>query len=265
MICDIIHKIQNPEQRVEDIRRELAKESLTNEKVEEYIDRYITRLSAEKKDYSEAIGVLEHIRQNMRVTGFIESPDCCYSGLALTKVEDPRQQEILFGEHEVLKQAIKGAGLKNYDPCEAPFNPQSQVTDTPQDVYDVDNLMVAAAQFFTFTNLDASTGGGMEIRTAMTYNKMPLVVCKKGNYISRMSTGARRVILLEYDDIRAQQGLITDVIGTLREYEPGIGECSKHGNTLLGYDKKTGTPVCLPGLIERKFPTLQYDFEAYRK
>lgn len=264
MICDITQEIQNPEQRVQDINRELAKESLTNENVERYISDYVAKLKSEDGDYSEAIGVLEKIMSNMHATGFVESADCCYSGLALTKVEDPRQKEILFSEHQVLKEAIRDAGLMNYDPCEAPFNPHSKVADAPQVVYDIDNLMVAAAQFFTFTNLDASTGGGMEIRTATMYNKMPVVVCKKGNYVSRMSTGARRIVLLEYDDIKAQKGLITDVFGTLREFHPGIGECSKHGNTLLGY-ASNGQTVCLPGLIEKKFPMLKYDFDAYRR
>ena len=103
--------------------------------------------------------------------------------------------------------------------------------------------MLVSARYFTFTNLAASSGGGMEIRSANLYNKMPVVMMKNGIYVSRMTTGARRVIHIEYSDMRKSKPMITDLFSTLKQYEPGVGTCKVHGNTLVGF--KGEETVCL--------------------
>ena len=275
MVCNITEVILNPEERVAYIQHLLKVEGLTDEKVRRYIADYKDMLFQRaveagsqierQKSQSQAASIttfLDDILEHLDNTGFIEAPDCCYSGLALTGVPD-ELKPVVETDHMLIKQAVKGAGLRNYDPAEAPFNPQNKLVGEPQEVSDVDILMVVASQFFTFTNLSASSGGGMEERTANLYNKFPFIMTKKEMYVSRMTTGARRVMVLEYTDMKDQLQLVTDVIGTVRRYQPGVGTCSHHGNTLLGF--KDDNVICLPGLLEKEFSDLRYDFAQYKK
>jgi hypothetical protein len=88
------------------------------------------------------------------------------------------------------------------------------------------------------------------------------VFVKRDNFVSRMTTGARRVIVVEYDDMKAQKDEVTGLISMLREYEIGVGDCRQHGNTLVGF--KDGKTICLPGLVQEKFPHFTYDFARYK-
>jgi len=264
MACNITEVVLDPQQRIEHINRLLRIEGLTPDKIKEYIETYKQRLAKQTSDHAKMTAFLDQIRKNLDDTGFIEADKCCYSGLALTgvsKEEMPRLKE----DHFTLKEAIVAAGLSNYDPVEAPFNPQNKHVGKPTRVSDVDILMVVASRYFTFTNLAPSTGGGMEQRTANLYNKMPIVVVKRGMqpHPSRMSTGARRVMVLEYDNIQQQRNEITDYISMLRSFNPGIGTCSEHGNTLVGF--QTGKTYCLPGLMLDKFPNFRYDDSKFGK
>jgi len=172
-------------------------------------------------------------------------------------------RKFIEGEHEKIKTCIRKAGLKIYDPKDSGMNPWVGIKERPQVVYDADTNQVVTPRFFEFTNIFPTTGGGIEQQKAITFVKIPVVIVKDGTYTSRMSTGARRIILLEYKDAEQQQEEITEVFFTLRNYEIGIGTCSVHGNTLIGFSGKE--TVCLPGLIEEKFPTLKYNFDKYIK
>lgn len=207
-----------------------------------------------------------HIESLLRLDGLgsiKEVRDGIYCAVPLTGAPVD-MRNFIHEEHEKIKECIKNAGLKIYDPKDAPQNPWIKITDKPQMVYDTDTLQVVTPRFFEFTNVFPTTGGGIEEQKAINYVKIPVVVVKNGTYTSRMSTGARRIILLEYDNAKKQQKEITDVFLTLRKYEPGIGICSFHGNTLLGFSK-SGETFCLPGLVEDLFPQLTYNFDKYVK
>ncbi|MBN1385438.1 hypothetical protein JW968_00495 [Candidatus Woesearchaeota archaeon] len=294
MVCNITEIVLNQANRTDHIKRMLTLDGLTDERIREHITKYRSMVQERIPDISEEdletanlyiidghnpgfdpcevqatidkykgiTSFLDDILQHLGDTGFLEAEDACYSGLALTGVAKDKMPNLL-ADHERIKAAVVSAGLRRYDPAEAPFNPQHKLVGLPQEVFDIDNLMVAASRFFTFTNLAASSGGGMEERTAIAYNKMPIIIMKKGEYTSRMTTGARRVLLFEYSDIKAQFNELVDFISEARSYSPGIGTCSEHGNTLVGF--REGDHLCLPAHMERKFPSVKYDFSQYQK
>lgn len=206
----------------------------------------------------------EHVKELLKIDGLnniAERADACYCSLPLTGVPE-NQRETIAREHEVIKQAIKEAGIDIWDPKEAAGNPWTGITHRPEEIYDGDTVQVVTPRFFEFTNVAPSTGGGIEQHKAIAYNKIAVVITKAGTYTSRMSTGARRIVLLEYQDIEKQKDDIRNVFRALRVFNPGIGICNIHGNTLLGF-KDEEEPVCLKGIIEAKFPHLTYNFEKY--
>jgi len=207
-----------------------------------------------------------HIKNLLRIDGLKnikENPNGCYCALPLTGIPE-NQREKIEKKHEIIKQCIKDAGLQIFDPKDAPGNPWHGLRDIrPEQLYDTDIIQLVTPRFFEFTNVAATTGGGIELQKAITYNNITVVVVKKGVFTSRMSTGARRIILIEYNDLEKEREDIKNVFLRLKQYEPCIGECSVHGNTLLGF--KDDKVVCLKGLIEEKFPGLVYDFDIYLK
>jgi hypothetical protein len=190
-----------------------------------------------------------------------EKRDAVYCAIPLTGASKD-ERTFIGEEHDKIKRCIMKADLSIYDPKETGTNPWLRIAGRPQEVYDLDTIQVVTPKFFEFTNVYPSTGAGIEQQKAITYLKIPVIVTKAGVYTSRMSTGARRTILIEYSDAEAQQDEIAGVFKRLRRYEPGIGMCTVHGNTLLGYSDSQA-PVCLSGLMEEQFPGLVYNFDKY--
>ncbi|MFT4303995.1 MAG: hypothetical protein ACMXYG_05485 [Candidatus Woesearchaeota archaeon] len=261
MLGDIVEVKLTPEERLLFNKQLENLEGLAEQYVISRIDSYAQELRAgPTKDKSETKKTLEFlglIARNFIETGNLESKDSCYCGLALTAVPKDERAK-LYDEHNLLKGAISQAGLRIYDPYEAPFNPQDELIGTDNDIYDIDSIMVFASQYFTFTHLSASTGGGIEQATARDTSKMNLVFVKKGMdpKPSRMSTGMRRAITVQYTDAKEQQSEISDMIGMIQEYELGIGFCEGYGSTLIGF--KGNNTVCLPHLVKTKFPQFTY-------
>jgi hypothetical protein len=205
----------------------------------------------------------QHVRSLLKLDGLEvrEDTKACYCALPLTGAA-PEMRKLIEEEHDKIKACISRAGLRIYDPKDSGTNPWIKLEGKPQDVYDLDTIQVVTPRFFEFTNLYPSTGAGIEEHKAISYVKIPVIVTKSGMYTSRMSNGARRVILIEYENADSQQDDITGVFKTLGGYEPGIGLCSMHGNTLIGFcDGKD--PLCLPGLVASKFSGLAYNFDKY--
>jgi hypothetical protein len=273
MGCDILEVRLDPEKRAEHILRNMHVEGMDTAAIRHCVDKYSAivrqkqpqaKSDATREKLEKILRFLSGIRQRVGEGSFIEDKDSCYCGLPLSKVPEEDRNTVI-AEHLTIKRYIEQAGLRTYDPAEAPFNPQGELVGVPQEIFDVDNLMVLASKFFEFTNIEASTGAGIEQRTAMLHGKMPIVMAKKGVYVTRMSTGARRILLLEYDDVEAAGERLTGFIGELKRFTPGIGTCRVHGNALIGFENGAKSPVCLHGLSEELLPDMQYDFEAYRK
>jgi hypothetical protein len=210
-----------------------------------------------EKNATKTSDVLDNIMSIYSKTGIFESPICCYSGLALTNVPEDKKIYVQ-DQHHAIKEAVLKSGLINYDPAEAPFNPQEFAIGEPKDIYKLDALMVLASKIFTFSSLSASTGGGIEVGSAMYLNKLPFILCKKGDKNSRMLTGTDRTIVVECEDFIRQQDEIVDLLGEFKDYELGVGYCNKHGNSLLGF--KDENVYCLHGEFEEKFPKLVYQY-----
>jgi hypothetical protein len=242
-------------------------DGLNNHKIRSLIADYQAKL-IERKQTSEiraTSSFLSGILENLGRTGHIEARDCFYSGLALTHV--PEHLKPLFkSEHYLIKDAIVAAGKMNYDPMESPFNPEEALADNSEEVCDIDTLMIIASRGFSFTDLAASTGGGMEIRTANIYGKIPLNFMKmqEGFRMSRMVCGARRVIHVGYKDMAKQKDMVGDLIARITEFDQGIGYCAEHENTLVGLDQN-GRHTCLIGWMQEQFPELKFDFSQYLK
>jgi hypothetical protein len=278
--CDITEILQTPALRAYRNDSKMKLDSgYTPVHLREIVRKYKESLrSSSGPQTRQVLGLLERI-ENLDSLMCLEARDCCYAGLPLTPNDNKRFIETEFEAaykrmvdrrtkelreiHEGVKACIFSAGLTIYDPAEAPFNPNKGLVGTPQDIYDVDQLMVMSAKFFSMTNVMGSTGAGIEEKTAIEMNKFPVILTKKGVYVSRMSTGARKIILLEFSDISKDSADITAVFKELQKYEPGIGVCSKHGVDLLGF--KGDNPVCLRGEIAYAFPNLVYDFSQFTK
>lgn len=206
----------------------------------------------------------EHVSRLLKLDGIgdvREDKGSIYCAVPLTGAKES-EKAMIGSEHDKIKACVKAAGLKIFDPKDSPYNPWGVLTGKPVEVYDIDTLQVVTPRFFEFTNVFPSTGAGIEVQKALTYGKIPVIVNKSGIYTSRMANGARRAIVIEYEDAERQKDEIAGVFKILLGYEPGIGICSRHGNTLLGF-KHAEAPVCLPGLIESSFPNLVYDFDKY--
>jgi len=176
-----------------------------------------------------------------------------------------KEIEELWEDHQKIKGYLQDAGKRIYNPAEAPFNPTKKLVGTPQDIYDIDRLMVLASMFFEFSNYAATTGAGMEEQTAVDFNKFPFVLTKKGRYVTRMSTGARGIVLLEYDDVDSIKEPFVEFVRAVSRFRPGTGTCSEHGNSLIGFENGRGSPVCMHGLAKELLPGMEYDFAAYTK
>lgn len=273
MKCNITEIMLDPRERNEHIKRNLYVDGFNTQSIRGYLGAYESQLNKRMSEVSSGEGsektekilrFISGMRQRVDEGKPVEDESSCYCGLPLTKV--PKEnRERLIRDHLKIKGYIEKAGILTYDPAEAPFNPQQGLVDDPRSIFDIDNLMVISSRLFEFTNIDASTGAGIEEKTAITYNKMPLVLVKKGIFSSRMSTGARRIILLEYDDIDSVGYEFTNFVETLKTFNPGVGTCRTHGNTLIGFEDGTKSPVCLEGLAEEILPGMKYDFDAYLK
>ncbi len=286
--CIVTRVLLGPDERKQRLVDKLSKDyGYTPEEVARIVNIYRESLKAQP-DGSRGLAKVEDLLNriaSVKELDEIESNENCYSALPLTpndnrrfleqedqtfreaysRLTERRKQELLE-EHRAVKDCIRNAGLKTYDPAEAPFNPNMGLIGGPTDIYDVDQLMVAASRFFSMTNLLASSGAGMEEKTAIDLAKFPVILTKKGVYVSRMSTGPGKIILLEFGDIKTDAPEITSVFRELKNYEPGAGICERHRNTLLGFRNRSTEPICLKGLIEDQMaPNLRYDFDQFKK
>lgn len=252
-LCDSVVERRNGEGLVASIGAQIRNKDLTPEQIE------LIKITELGKTMGHAFWELNGDKGCIDVISYVDT--------MRAEIAD------LMNNHHKIKGIIESTGLVTYDPAEAPFNPQGELVGSPQDIFDVDNLMVLASKFFEFSNLAASTGAGIEERTSMLYGKFPFIMVKKGTYVTRMSTGARRIMLLEFGSehgsLDAAADDFADFITALKGLTPGVGHCKKHGNALTGYDnvklgQKYGAPVCIHGLAEEMLPGMQYDFEAYR-
>lgn len=275
--CNVNEVILDPEQRLEYIARNMRIEGMDPPSIIHCLDSYGSIVSG-KRDTAKSenddksveklekiLRFLSGIRQRVDAGQPVEDSSSCYCGLPLTRVPKELRERVIM-DHMIIKGAIEKAGITTYDPAEAPFNPQGELVGFPQDIFDVDNLMVLASRFFECTNIEASTGLGIEQRTAMFYNKIAINMVKKGITVTRMSTGARRVLVFEYHDAPEVESCVWEAVRVLKRFSPGVGVCSKHGNSLIGFEKGIEHPVCLHGLMEKTLPGFRYDFAgAYKR
>ncbi len=257
MRCKILEEKLNPKQREQKILKELYVDDFSLKTINELISKY--------PDYEP----LQLLASDIKHLSQFERTNYCYCALPLTGVGF-EEQKLFKKEHMGIRDAIEKAGIKIYDPVEAPFNPQYGLIGGDGEVSDVDALMVLTSRFLEFTNVDKTTGCGIEERGATAYYKIPLIMIpeqiwkKKERFPSRLSTGTRRVIPIEYSNLEKDGADITQIFEMLKEFKGlGVGNCSVHGNMITGYEN--GKPVCLRGLVEYTFPKFKYDFTKYLK
>lgn len=238
-------------------------------RVDGYHEDRIKRLISELEKVGIKIPSLEEVLDYVKKTGKIERDDFCYGSRPLTGLT-AEQQTIISEDHPVIIDAIRKAGKNVYNSQESVFNPKSGLVGEPDLVSAVNTILEISGTFVELTCLTRAGGIGFEERTAIDYLKLPLFFVKKtgipngrGRELpSRQLTGAQRIIVLEYADVNAQKGQITDVVKMLSGYkELGVGECNVHGNVMIGYED--GRKVCLKGLVESAFPHFRYDFSKY--
>lgn len=265
MVCNIKKIILDSESRIEHMKYMMNLEGLSDSEIKRIIQEYKGHLDKSKtlglssvENVTNTSNILDNIIKHYDETGNFEALNCCYSGLALTNVTKDEMGP-LMNEHQLIRKAVAATGMMNYDPAEAPFNPQQFAIGNPKDIYKLDTLMVLASKVFTFSSLSASSGGGIEVRTAITYNKMPFVFCNNSIKVSRMLTGIDRALIIGYDNMQEQHNQVIDMIGEFKDFDLGVGHCEDHGNSLIGFkDNKT---YCLHGHLEKVFPQLVYQYK----
>ncbi|MFW5746815.1 MAG: hypothetical protein ACOCWQ_04690 [Nanoarchaeota archaeon] len=191
--------------------------------------------------------------------GIYEDPEAAYCPISLTSTP-PALRPHIQGRQEALKSHVLApAGITGYDPAQAPFSPDRDLTTGTRRVYTVDSGKIAGARFFVGHNILPSTGFGVELEKAARYNKMGVILMDRGIRVSRMQP--HRMIYLQYNFFAEECERFGPVMELLQDYDPGMGF---NGDIpcLLGFPKSGGPPIDLEEMVYDQFPELQYQFDG---
>ncbi len=178
-------------------------------------------------------------------------------------------------DHDLIIQAITEAGISIYDPVEAPFNPKNKIVRPPRHVWMANLIGALSSKYFSFTNIGPTSGGGQENDLInIGVGKPNAILVPREVYVSRMTTGIVRGIVLQYHDLKVQKAKLVEYWKMLKHYgDFGVGICAVEGvgadnkgheSTLVVYDKSfKGTqpkPECLTCVVEQNFPDFKFDY-----
>lgn len=211
--------------------------------------------------YKDPIARKDCLRETLKGDGIpvdtIENPHGAYCALGLTNVPNefkPKLQEWQSGLLGILKEA----GIEGHDPITAPEAPDIDPTIPPGDVYRIDEVRVARHRIFTFLNIFASTGAGVEAEIAKRYNRIAVVLHHENIRVSTMQPDCS--IHLQFSDLEKQRDRFVQLFQFLQKFEPGQGFDSQGNPILLGF--RNNRSYNLAELVYSFFPDLKYNFRA---
>ena len=188
-----------------------------------------------------------------------EDENAAYCPISLTNTPGELKQ-ILKKRQEILKQQVLlPAEIIGYDPSDAPFSPDRDLTTLPTDVYGIDCLKIALSKFFVGHDLAPSDGKGVEKQIARTLVKISVILLDKNIRVSRMQP--TRAIYLQYENFEEQAPQFAEVFKMLKEYDVGAG-LKNNLPVLIGFEKNSSRFVDLEWLVYETFPELQYKYNG---
>ncbi len=203
-----------------------------------------------RDEYVERILTLENLGH------VVENPDAAYCAIPLTNTPQELKSN-LKRRQELIKEALRRAGITGYDPEDAPLSPDRDLSAAPDRVYREDTAKIAGAKFFTALKGIPSEGVGVEMQRATQLNKIALAFHDVGIRTSRMMPS--RMINLGYRDLEGQLDQVTAIFKMVSCYAPGMG-FDGDVPVLLGFGARGGV-VNLEKLVYRNFPELAFQFD----
>ncbi len=182
-----------------------------------------------------------------------------YCPLSLTLTPEECKDVIKRRQEILMKEVLEVAGITAYDPGSSPFSPDKNLTAQPNEIYVTDSGKIVGSRFFVGHHLLASTGQGIEVEKAKTYNRIAVILMDKHIRISRMQP--HRTIYLQYDNFEKEASSFVPVFELLKQYDPGMGFQGSLP-VLVGFPKNGGEAVNLEELVYNEFPQLQYHFDG---
>ena len=186
-----------------------------------------------------------------------EIPNEAYCALSLTSTPDDLKPAIRQRQNRI-KAILAAAGIEGYDPGSAPTSPDLELQTGPDVIYRIDKSRIARARFFVANDVLPSTGVGVEIEAARTYNRMAVVLHDTQIRTSRMQPN--RIIHLGYSDLEEQEEDLIKVFRLLQQFQPGMG-LQDGVPVLLGF-REGSKPMNLEKLVYSTFPHLKYEYEG---
>lgn len=207
----------------------------------------------------------EHLNELLEIEGLShikEEVDTAYCPISLTNTPDEIKEAVAMRQRILIEKVLKPAGIKGYDPYTSPFSPDKSLQHLPNEIYLADSGRIVSARFFVGHNIMPSTGQGVEIEKAKTFNRISVILMDKKIRISRMLP--HRSIYLKYEDFEKEYDKFIPVFELLKKYDPGVGfkiVSEADEPILLGFHKESGEVVDLEDLVYKNFSDLKYKYD----
>ncbi len=186
-----------------------------------------------------------------------------YGAIALTGLgekispENELVKSVLASRQGILRKAMAEIGITLYDPQQAPFSPDKDLTVPPDQVFKFDSARIALAGHVTFVDIIPSTGCGTELEKARRFGKLTYSFHDPRIRTSRMQPD--RTFHLSIDNFDERQPELTEIFRFTNQYHPCLG-FSGTTPVMLGVHREKGKLVDLEKEVQERWPHLVYRY-----
>ena len=209
-------------------------------------------------DPEQRIKYLDYLLSIDGLSNINEDVHAAYCPISLTSTPQELKSSIFSRQQCLSEKVLQPVGITAYDPSSAPYSPDKNLISQPNEIYLVDSMKIAGARYFVGHNILPSTGFGVELEKAKTFNRISVIFLDKNIRVSRMQPN--RTIYLQYNNFEKQSKDFCDVFKLIKEFEPGIGFCDNIP-VLLGF-RNNESPIDLESTVYNEFPHLQYQYNG---
>lgn len=187
-----------------------------------------------------------------------EDPRGAYCALSLTGTPALIREPVVEKRQELLKGALRSAGIDTYDPKDAPYSPFAGLAFDHKKIFGEDSTRVVAARFLTGLPILPSTGFGEEIEMARNYNKFIVLFMDKNIRISRMLPP--QGLYFQYDKLENRLDEITEIFHYLQRFTPVFAR--KNGVAIPAGMDEIGRIHDLGELLYSTFPHMEWKYDG---